>query len=115
MASQQLYEQVKAINVEILASLKAGNIEKTLLKLRERDDFMQGGMVKLEEDIISRDEVLPLLNEIIKQDTEITELLNAKIDNLRTNLTAASSKRKLQTNYRKEEEKNEPRFLDTKG
>jgi len=115
MVSQELYEQVKSINVEILTSLKAGNIERTLLKLRERDDFMQGGLIKLEGDIIQRDDVLPLLNEIIKQDTEITELLNAKIDNLRSNLTAASSKRKLRTNYTKEEEKDEPRFLDTKG
>ena len=115
MASQELYEQVKAINAEILASLKAGNIEKTLSKLRERDECMQGGMTKLEEDIIRREEVLPLLNEIIKQDGEITELLNAKIDNLRTDLTAASSERKLRQNYKNKEEDDEPRFLDRKG
>ncbi len=115
MVSHELYEQVKAINTEILTSLQAGNIEKTLTKLRERDEFMQGGLTKLEADIIKRDEVLPLLQEIIKQDSEIKELLSEKIDNLRSSLTSASEARKLRHNYKKEEKKDEPRFLDTKG
>ncbi len=116
MASTELYKQVKAINNEILASLKEGDIETTLSKLRERDEYMQGGLTKLEDDIIKREEVLPILNEIIKQDAEITELLNAKIDGLRTDLTAASSARKLRQNYNKKKENNdEPRFLDKKG
>lgn len=115
MGSTELYKQVKAINNEILASLKEGNIEETLSKLRERDECMQGGLTKLEDDIIRREEVLPILNEIIKQDAEITELLNEKIDGLRTNLTAASSARKLRQNYTKKESNDEPRFLDKKG
>ena len=115
MASLDLYGQVKRINQEILAALKDGNIEKTLAKLKERDECMQGGMSKLEDDLIKRDEVLPILEEIIKQDNEITELLNQKIDGLRSSLTAASGGRKLRKNYNKKEDRDEPRFLDQKG
>ncbi|MFH1515229.1 MAG: flagellar protein FliT [bacterium] len=115
MTSQKLYVQVKSINNEILASLKEGDIEKTLSKLRERDDCMQAGLIRLESDIVKREEVLPILEEIIKQDNEITNLLNQKIDNLRSDLTAASSARKIRQNYDKKEKNDEPRFLDKKG
>jgi flagellar biosynthesis chaperone FliJ len=70
---------------------------------------------KLEEDLINRTEVMPILEEIIRQDNEITEMLNRKIDNLRSSLTNASQKRKVRHNYNRKEERNEPRFLDQKG
>lgn len=115
MASTELYKKVRQINEEILASLKSGDIETTLTKLRERDDCMQGGLSKLEDDLIHRNEVLPILEEIIKQDNIITEMLNEKITNLKSSLTGASGGRKLRKNYTKKVDRDEPRFLDHKG
>ena len=115
MEQKSLYLQVKEINDEILKALKDSNIETTLSKLRERDECMQGGLMNLESDILQRNEVLPVLEEIIRQDNEITELLNQKIDGLRASLTSASQHKKLRQNYNKKEKTDEPRFLDTQG
>ena len=115
MPAEDLYMRVKEINKEILAHLQKGDIESTLDKLRERDECMQGGLISLEDEIIKRDQVLPVLEEIIRQDNEITKLLNQKIDNLKSSLTSASTARKLRTNYEKKENRDEPRFLDKKG
>jgi len=116
MEQHEIYETVRRINQEILDSLEEGDIEKTLGKLRERDECMQGGLkTALEDDLIQREQVLPILEEIIKQDSEITERLHKKIDNLRNRLTAASGKRTLHRKYVKKEKQDEPRFLDQKG
>ena len=116
MEQHEIYETVRRINKEILASLDEGDIEKTLGKLRERDECMQGGLKSaLEDDLIQREQVLPILEEIIKQDSEITERLNEKIGSLRNRLTSASGKRSLHKKYSKKEKNDEPRFLDQKG
>lgn len=115
MEQTSLYLKVKEINEEILAALDEGDIEKTLERLRERDECMQGGLSNLESDIIQRNEVLPVLEEIIKQDAVISELLNKKIDGLKTSLTSATTNRKLRHSYTKRGKTDEPRFLDTKG
>jgi len=115
MEQTSLYLKVKQINEEILAALNEGDIEKTLERLRERDECMQGGLSNLESDIIQRNEVLPVLEEIIRQDSEISELLNKKIDGLKTSLTSATKTRRLRNTYNKRGKTDEPRFLDTKG
>jgi hypothetical protein len=115
MEQTSLYLKVKQINEEILIALNEGDIEKTLERLRERDECMQGGLSNLESDIIQRNEVLPVLEEIIRQDSEISELLNKKIDGLKTSLTSATKTRRLRNTYSKRGKTDEPRFLDTKG
>jgi len=116
MEQHEIYTRVSEINKEILEWLHEGDIEKTLAKLRERDECMQSGLrTAIEDDLIRRDQVLPILEEIIRQDAEITELLNKKIDNLKSRLTSVSGQRKLRKKYTKKESNDEPRFIDRKG
>lgn len=116
MEQHEIYAKVREINKEILESLNEGDIEKTLAKLRERDEFMQGGLRNaIEDDLIRREEILPILEEVVRQDNEITELLNSKIDNLKNRLTSVSSERKIRKKYIRKEGRDEPRFVDRKG